>query len=58
MVVTEEEGIGLVMDVLAIADTQVIDATLGVPTEVTEEEDMVVTEEIIGGHITNAWIRT
>ena len=57
MVVTEEDGIQE-GDILAIAGTQVIDATLGVPTEVTEEEDMVVTEEIIGGHITNAWIRT
>ena len=54
MVVTEEEGI-VVMDVLAIADTQVIDAILGAPTEVTEGEEVMV-EEVTGGHITNARI--
>jgi len=53
MVVMEEDGIQE-GDILVIADTQVIDAILGVPTEVTEEEDMV--EEVTGGHITNAWI--
>ena len=50
MVVTEEDGIQE-GDILAIADTQVIDAILGVPTE-----DIQVTEEEVTGGITNARI--